>query len=107
MHSAWSMMRRDLKAASVCCQTAETYRVGYIGDVGVDAAGPLQVAIMWNHYLLIFCQVAVQLQHICADIHSAARANTQYTYRLSRKVKHTNINSEIWTLTMQCSAQLQ
>lgn len=92
------MMRRDLKVASV-----QTYSVGHIGDVGVDAAGPLQVAIMWNHYLFIFCQVAVQLQHICADIHSAARSDTQYAYRLSRNLKHTSISIEIWTLTMQYS----
>lgn len=78
---------------------AQTYSVGHVRDVGVDATGPLQVAIMRNHYLFIFCQVAVQLQHICADFHSAAGFNKQYTFILSSEVKHINVGSEIWTLT--------
>lgn len=57
-----------------------THDVGRVADVGVDAADPLQVGVVRNHDLFVLRQVAVQLQHVGADVHSTAECNTQSTH---------------------------
>lgn len=61
-------------------EMAATHSVGQGGDLGIHACRSLQVSIVWNHYLLVFRQVAVQLQHVCAKIHSTAQTKKQYTH---------------------------
>lgn len=54
------------------CSVIVTHGVGQLRDRRVPAGAPLQVGVVWDHDLFVFGQVAVQLQHVGAEIHGAA-----------------------------------
>lgn len=61
------------------CSVIVTHGVGQLRDPRVRAGAPLQVSVMWNHDLFVFGQVAVQLQHVGAEIHGAAEKKAKGT----------------------------
>lgn len=61
-----------VESQKMICSVIVTHGVGQFRDPRVRSGAPLQVGVVWNHDLFVFGQVAVQLQHVGAEIHGAA-----------------------------------